>query len=309
MAGSRLPTVIATGVAVIVAGYLAVQLRAERQSVALLRDRAAALEHAQANTATTAAATRPAGSPPAPHAPEAKAPASTPAPDPGAKPTSAPATQQIVVMRPDGTPDTDPTAGARALIGLFWGDVEKELGLSATEMNALVQLVARGDAMPSEIDAATGGRYAQLQERQWTGLAENKVTQLRSSLASSSHPLTDQQAERLRPALMAESRRTDGEIAAHPKPTEPRALLDYEDQKIRLTEASNERLIAAARSYLGAEQIAVMQGTMNSLLNAQRRNLQTRRLRLEAGGSGAADPPSTIYFYPNATAPPAAGQR
>jgi hypothetical protein len=307
MARSRLPTAIAIGVAVIIAGYLAWQLRAERQAVAQLQERAAALELEQPSMAT-AAATLPAAVQPEP-APATETTASAPPPVSGKAPAPAAARQQIIVMRPDGTPDPDPTAGTRALIRMFWGDIEKDLGFSAEEMNALVQLVARGDATPAEFDAVTGGRYAQLQERQWAGLADNKITQLRSSLASSTHPLTDQQAGRLSSAMMAESRRTDGEFAAHSKPTEPRALLDYEEQRVRITEASNERLIAAARSYLAPEQVAVMQSSMSTLINSQRRSLQTRRLRVEAGGSGAADPPGTMYVYPPGTTPPGAPPR
>jgi hypothetical protein len=108
---------------------------------------------------------------------------------------------------------------------------------------------------------------------------------------------------------MAEFRRTNAELEAHPKPTEPRALLDYEEQRIRINEASEKRLIAAARSYLAPEQIAVMQSSMDMSMSTQRGNLQARRLRLEAGGSGAADPPPTIYVQPPGTTFPAPPSR
>jgi hypothetical protein len=310
MARSKLPVVLAIVFAVIIATYLTMQLRAERQSIAQLQERAATLELAQSSTAATLpAATLPADTVPEAPASASQSAATLPAAVAGTAPAPAVPRQQVIVMRPDGTRDPDPTAGARALIRMFYGDIEKDLGVTTEEMNALVQLTARGNATPAEIDAAIGGRYAQLQERTWEGLAGNRVQSLRSSLASSTHPLTEQQEQRLTAAWKAEFRRTDGENNALAKPTEPRALLDYEEQRIRITEASNERLIAAARTYVSAEQLAVLQSSMDSMLNSQRRNLQTRRLRVEAGGSGAADPPSTLYVYPAGTTPPGAPPR
>lgn len=66
--------------------------------------------------------------------------------------------------------------------------------------------------------------------------------------------------------------------------------------------------MTAARSFLAAEQVAVMQGSLDSLLNSQRRSLETRRLQLEAGGSGVPNY-APIYFSPNSAAPPPAALR
>lgn len=297
MARPGLPIVITVVVATLIAGFLAVQLRAERQSVAQLRERAAALAlaQAQAKTATSTAPPVEGAAPEAP-APEAEMPAREPEEVSSQVPAKAAARQQIVVMRADGTPDPDPTAGARFQIGMFWGDVEKDLGLSKEEMEALVQLVARGNPTPAEFDAATGGRWAQLQERQWDGLAMNRVSSLRNALASTPNPLTDEQEQQLKLAFTAEFRRTGAEEAANPRPTEPRALLEYEEQRLRSTEAGNERIVAATRSHLSSEQVAVVQSTLEIFVNLQRRNLESRRLRLEAGGSGAMNPEPLIVY-------------
>lgn len=293
MARPGLPIVITVVVATLIAGYLAVQLRAERQSVTQLRERAAALELAKA-----AAATAPPVEVAAPEtpAPEAGMPAREPEEAPSQVQAKTAGRQQIVVMRADGTPDPDPAAGARFQIGLFWGDVEKDLGLSKEEMEALVQLVARGNPTPAEFDAATGGRWAQLQERQWDGLAMNRVSSLRNALASTPNPLTDEQEQQLKLAFTAEFRRTGAEETANPRPTEPRALLEYEEQRLRSTEAGNERIVAATRSHLSSEQVAVVQSTLEVLVNLQRRNLESRRLRLEAGGSGAMNTEPLIVY-------------
>lgn len=314
MTMSKTPIVIATGVAVIIAGYLVVELRAERRSVAQLRERVAALE-AAVPAAAPAAVTPPVAALPQPPPEIEVAQPGTPAPVAAAAPPAAPPPspavpkQQVLVMRPDGKPDSDPTAGARAILHLLYGDVEKELGLSADQMNALVQLTARGNSTPAEIDAAIGGKYPMLQELSLKGDVTRRVTQLRSSLASSAHPLNDLQAEQLNAAMMEEFRRKNSEIAARTKPTDPADLLDFEDQNIRINETSNRRLIAAAQSHLAAEQIAVLKSTMDMLLNAQRRTLQTRRARFEAGGSAAADPPGPIYIYPQGTLPPGVAPR
>lgn len=306
MAKSALSTVVTVVVSALVAGYLFVELHGERQSVAELRERLAALELPRAQTPAVAAveptpsaqaAETPALIPPAAEAPALNAPA-----EPVLKPAAAPPRQQIVVLRPDGTPDPDPNAAARAQMLMWWGDIEKDLGFSAEEMQALLQLVARGNATPAEYNAATGGRYAELQERSRIGLTGNRVSSLQRQLASTPHPLTGQQESRLREAFLTEFRRTDEETAAYPRPTEGRALLDIDAQRLRVTEASHERLMIAARSFLAAEQVAVMQSSLDLLLNSQRRSLETRRLQLEAGGSGAPNY-APIYFSPNSATP------
>lgn len=295
MAKKALPIMITIAVSALIAGYLVVQLRAERQSVAQLRAQAAALATPVAGPQSLAPAQ------PESPAPEHEIPGNEPPGNPAPAPANAPARQQIIVMRADGTPDTDPTAGARFQIRMFWGDIEKDLGFSAEQMEALVQLVARGNVTPAEFDAVTGGRYPELQERQRFGLTQNRVSNLRRQLASSPAPLTDQQEVRLQEAFMAEFRRTDEETAAYPRPTEARALLDLDAQRLRIAEASNERLMAAARTFLAPEQIAVVQGSLDSLLNSQRRSLETRRLQLEAGGSGAAFAAPLVVYPASAT--------
>lgn len=307
MSRSGMPTaiVVVVVVAIIIGGYLAWQLRTERQALAQLQERATALEQAR-SPVEPAATTLPAPEAPRPEQPMAT-PTDAPAPSPAA-PAPAATRQQVIVMRADGTPDPDPEAGARAMIRMFYGDIEKDLGVSKEEMDALLKLVARGNGTPAEFDAATGGRYSQLQERQRYGVAENNLSSLRTALAVSSRPLTDPQVETIRSGLMAELRRRDEEFAANLRPTDPRALLDYEDQQVRILEESNQRLIASAREHLSPGQVAVWQELLDLSVSTRRRSLQARRAQLEAGGSGAATP-APLYVYPYATPPPASSRR
>jgi hypothetical protein len=302
MARSRLPTVIATLVAMVIAGYLVLQQRDERQALAQLRERAAALELALRNRPVPVVAP-PLAMQPAPAVPEAPPPAAAPPaiPEAAAPPVPQPA---VVLIRGDGKPDPDPNAGGKMVLAMLYGDLQKELGLSAEQVEALAQLTVRGNGTPAAVEAILGAKYRQFQEQGWSSSVNNQLTSLRSSLASSEHPLTDAQAERLKQAMMVEARRRDGEVAARERPADPRALLDYEEQNVKFLEASNERLLAGARSHLVAEQTAVLQSSLSMGVNTRRRALQSRRARLDAGGSGAPEPlimrmPATTFQAPS----------
>jgi hypothetical protein len=195
--------------------------------------------------------------------------------------------------------DSSPRAGALAYLQLLYGDVEKALGLTPEEMDALLNLIARGTAStPEELDAVTGGKYAQLQDLQRQGTAANRVVALRNSLASSSQPITDIQAGKLQADLLEAHRRLDREMATQPRPAEPRALLEYEDLRRRITDAAYDAAIESARSYLTPQQIAHWQAQLETSSNQERRDRELRRLRLEAGAVEKPKPPGPIYFFP-----------
>jgi hypothetical protein len=57
--------------------------------------------------------------------------------------------------------------------------------------------------------------------------------------------------------------------------------LEFEEESISATEASNHRVLESAHDYLDAEQLAVIQDNMARNLARARANLEERRRRLE----------------------------
>lgn len=293
-------------VAMIISAYLAWQLRLERRSLAQLQERALAPGLSRPDPTSPAAAepSSQQGSLPAVASSGAVAEIVPPAPG------SAMPLPRMVVVNADGTADSSPTTSARAYIQMFFGDVETALNLSPEEMEALVKLIARGvTATPEELDAATGGKYHLLEDRARLGIANNRVYNLRSSLSQGLQPITDTQAERLQTDILEAHRRIDGAMSSHSRPSELRAMLEYDELRGSATDASYAAAVESARSYLTPQQIAVWQSQIQASANSSRRDRELRRLRMEAGATYKPEPPQTIYSYPGGipTGPPRQG--
>jgi hypothetical protein len=62
---------------------------------------------------------------------------------------------------------------------------------------------------------------------------------------------------------------------------DPRAQIAREEERLKLRAASNQRAVEAARAYLDAQQLAVMQDSMTRYNESTLAALQIRRDRLE----------------------------
>lgn len=259
----------------VIAVHLWQQLHAERQLTAQLREQIAQPRPQLPEQYATV---------PAPRIVEQASPPATVA-ESASRPAVPSAAVQITL--PAGNSMSAVRVGELAMRSMF-PDLDKALNLSPEEAGELVQLLLRNAPQP-EIDALIGqARAQQLQEYQKTLESRRRLNDLRTTLAQSSYPMTDQQLDQLAPVSRAEQLRRDEELRARPRPTDPRAQLDFDEETIKATEASYGRVIAAARSILSPEQLGIMQSSMNNVVSSQRANLQSRRARLAAGGSGAA---------------------
>jgi len=276
---------------VIAAGYLWQQLHAEREMSATWQERVAKLQEQvaqlelrlQRSSAMVAPPTQPPQSASAGSSPTAAVSAETEAATRGQRVASA--------------------ATNRALLRALFPDIEKVLGLTAEEAEALAELL-RTNATDAAIEAQLGAKAAQWQEYKVSLEARRRTSELQQMLARSSHPLSEQQVEQLVPTIVSEQQRTAQEaIARGPRPSDPRAQLDYDEESLRATEARYKRIITASRGFMSSEQVALMQSSQNRLLATQRANLQVQRAQVEAGGDAAATR-SPQYFVPADVAGP-----
>lgn len=153
-----------------------------------------------------------------------------------------------------------------------------------------VSAAAREQARQTEVAALLGPqKFQEWQEYLPTREGRLNVNRLRNALSTSDTPLTDQQAGPLLDSVLAEGKRLRAEKEALVPPTsaDPLSKLDFEEESLRLTEASQARLLGSIQSYLGPQQIAVMKNAMTAVNSRQRAMLATQRAQLEAlGGTG-----------------------
>jgi hypothetical protein len=246
--------------ATIVIGYLHLQLRAERDAAAQLREHVAQLEGAAQPAGSAALASRVAGQASAAGDPAVQEAPPIGPPLPGANPTPTP-----------------PRA-------LFSPAIREELGLTEEEGEEFMRLLRAGGSQADFVALIGAARYEQYQQMQRAASREQRVNQLRTSLADTRHPLTAAQAAQLDGLLEAEQQRRAAYDRDRVRPTDPRALLEYEESAIKATQAATERMLADARGFMSVEQAAVLQGQLDSSASQQQDNLRTRRARLDAGG-------------------------
>jgi hypothetical protein len=321
--------VATTSVAVIVSAYLWQQLRTARESNDQMQDRITQLEIAQQRAsrdeparATTAMALPPVTAAVCPPAPAAMPPA------PAAKTAPASAARSLAVSIRELLKDPDYREAQRAQMRMTmpqrYPDLAKELGLSPAETDALFDLLARQQVdqmavtfttddseavrqetmraanelarnQQNELESQLGpARYQQFKDYQQTLGARQQVSQLRTTLSTAGYPLSDDQAAPLLATLTAEQKRRTEELRARASPTlgDPRGQLDFQEQNLKTQEQSNQRVLDAAQSYLTADQLAALKGSLTQQLSLQRAFLKAQRAQLESGsgGSGGAIP-------------------
>lgn len=245
-------------IAALVIGFLLVELRAERSTAADLREHVAQLSAA----------------------PQLPGPPSS-APQVASQ-ASAPATQPTgEVLQGSQMPGGAPSPPTRRAI--FSETIREELGLTKEQGESFVQLLRSGGSEADYVALIGSEKYEQYQALQRAQSREQRVSQLRTSLADTRHPLTDAQASQLDRLLEAEQQRRAEDAKARPKPTDPRALLEYDEATLRATQVATERMYADANAFLSVEQAAVLQNQLGSSLSQQEDNLRLRRLQLGTG--------------------------
>lgn len=287
------PMAAALLAALISAGYLWQQLRAERALTAQrqeqntsLQDQVAQLElRLQRAAAMVALPTRP---------PQAAA---------SSAPVPIAAVAEVIPAAVRDRQMLTSAAVNRTRMAVLFPDIEKVLGLTAEESDALAELL-RTNPSDAAIEAQLGAKAPQWQEYKVSVEARRRTSELQQMLARSTHPLTDQQVQQLVPTIVTEQQRTAQEaLARGPRPTDPRARLDFDEESLKATEARYRRIITASRNFMSTEQVTLMQSSQNRLLATQRANLQVQRAQVEAGGNAAATM-SREYLVPADVAGP-----
>jgi hypothetical protein len=252
----RKPSPVFVGVitiASVLIGFLFLELRAERAAAAQLRERVAQLSGTVPSTTSLATG-----------------------------PGTASAALPSASSAGDAPQPANPLPiAARAI---FSEAIRRELELTKEQGEEFVRLL-RSNGSDADYVALIGGeKYEQYQEIQRAQSRAQRVGQLRTTLADTRHPLTDGQAAQLDQLLAAEQRRRAEDTKARPRPTEPRALLDYDETTLRATQAATERMIADARAFLSFEQAAMLESQLTGTLSQQEDNLRLRRAQLGVDG-------------------------
>lgn len=246
--------------ATLVIGYLLQQLREERSSAAQLQQRVAQLTRDA----------RPAGLNGLGQSPQDQAPAAT-------TPGVSDAPPSVSTLDTNSSP-----AGPRPL---FSSAIAKELGLTVEEAEAFTRLLRNNGSHADFVALIGASKYEQYQQSQRKASREQRLDRLRTSLAGSDHPLTDAQAAQLDVLLDAEQRRRAAAEQSGLKPTDPRALLNFDEALVKATQAATDRMVANARGFLSVQQAALLQSELSGSVSQQLDNLRARRARLDAGGN------------------------
>lgn len=137
-------------------------------------------------------------------------------------------------------------------------------------------------AQAAELEAQLGpARSTAWQEYQTTVDARQRVNELTMMLAATS-PITEAQSGPLLANILSEQRRRAAEESQRKPPgDDPRALLEFEERNLQSRVESNRRTVETARSFMNAEQVSLMQDSMDRFNERTRASLQTRRQRLE----------------------------
>jgi len=306
-----------TVVAAIIAGYLWKQLDAERVANAQLQQRLAQFDMnppppRRSDAPRVAAAAAPS---------QAQAPAA-PVQAAAARTSGNAARAALSINIRDLFKDPDYREAQRAQLRMQlpqnYPDLAKELGLTPAEAGAFFDLLARQQVdllanslsssedsdevrqaaqraaaelsrtQQGEIEGLLGAsKYQQWKDYQQTLGARQQVNQLRTTLASAGQPLADDQAAPLLATLTAEQKRRAEEARSRTYPTDPAAQLDFEEQNLKDTEASNNRVLDAAQSFLSAAQLAALKSSMTQQLAMSRAFQKARRAQLDAGAGQA----------------------
>ena len=192
------------------------------------------------------------------------------------RPTSSSAIEKpVYVLAGSGYVDEGRIAGE--LGRSKYPDVQKEVGLDPSEADALFLLLFKNAREPDVEQQLGPGKYQLWKDYQSAKDSNRVVNTLRTNLAASSEPLRDEQVRALTDTILTEQRRRTTELRQRIFQTrDPREQLVQDEQTINITEASYRRIVDAARSYLSAPQLFVMQNSMNQLIASQRRSLAER---------------------------------
>lgn len=111
--------------------------------------------------------------------------------------------------------------------------------------------------------------------------ATRNVERIRT-LAATTSPLSDEQIGRLRATLVSEfkRRRAEEDASLGYYYGDPRALLAADEERLKVREDSDHRILAAATNYLDDQQLAVVQDSMDRYNARTQAALQARRERL-----------------------------
>lgn len=167
---------------------------------------------------------------------------------------------------------------------LFSPAIRTELGLTDEQAEEFLRLLRTGGTQADFVAAIGQEKYERYQEGQRAAARQQRVSALRTSLADGAYPLTEAQAAQLDVVLQAEQRRRIDEDSIRTRPTDPRALLAYDEASLKATQARTDQLLVEARAFLSEPQAIVLQDQLGSSLTQQEANLRLRRAQLDIGG-------------------------
>lgn len=162
-------------------------------------------------------------------------------------------------------------------------DLQEEAGLTREDIEIVAELHSKG-AWESEYEARLGAAQNERLNNYWNSFyAKARISDLRRGLANTDHPLREDQVPPLYSIISTESGRERDERRARAYLTsdlDRRTQLDLLLLAGRLRQESNARVLTAASSYLGAEQLAVLEAQLSSGMEKQAQILEKERSEL-----------------------------
>jgi hypothetical protein len=187
-------------------------------------------------------------------------------------------------------------------------DFQKVLGLSASEADALYEMVTRHSTdiasasyvgpnetfrkeaenarseitklQSSELQALLGpAKYQEWQEYLPTRTARREIVNLRN-IVGPADPLTDSQAQLLIPALTAQGRIYEDSMArntltSHPELTHEEMM----EASLNINEEWTRAILQSTQMYLSPQQHAIVRKTLNDRIASQRKSRETSRAK------------------------------
>jgi hypothetical protein len=167
-------------------------------------------------------------------------------------------------------------------VQMRYPDLQKETGFSPGDIESLNELYNKR-AWEGEIEARLGSaKYQRLRDYWESGTGKARISDLRRALADTAHPLREDQVPLLYSTISTEEGRFIDEMKVRTYPTsDPKVVLDLQILVAKLRQEHTARVLTAASSYLGPEQMAVLKSQLFPELEEHLQSLKKQRSELK----------------------------
>jgi hypothetical protein len=179
--------------------------------------------------------------------------------------------------------EDDNRRAKRFLLNRYYPDLQKATDFGSEDVAKLLSLWPGDEA---ELEKGLGAaKYQRWKEYEVQVQSADAVKNLGRNL-SGDDQLREYQADMLYQTIFKEKRRRDEELRmrTYATPSDPRLRLEFEFGNLAIKEESDQRILAAAKSFLSEQQFnALPEAVIDPNVAATRENLERIRPRVERG--------------------------